>query len=113
MKLGSRCRVGRTETALFRKGVLESTMDNVIADALREASGAYIGMTNGFRFSYPVPPGPMTEEDLLNIFPMDAGIKVGKTLANSCAISGKMDSIRCSPQSLTGRVAVGAFARVA
>ena len=26
--------VGRTETALFRKGVLESTMDNVIADAL-------------------------------------------------------------------------------
>jgi 5'-nucleotidase len=70
--------VGRTETALFRKGVLESTMDNVIADALREASGADIGMTNGFRFSYPIPPGPITEEDLFNIFPMDAGIKVGK-----------------------------------
>ena len=70
--------VGRTETALFRKGVLESTMDNVIADALREASGADIGMTNGFRFSYPVPPGLITEEDLFNIFPMDAGIKVGK-----------------------------------
>ena len=70
--------VGRTETALFRKGVLESTMDNVIADALRETSGADIGMTNGFRFSYPVPPGQITEEDLFNIFPMDAGIKVGK-----------------------------------
>jgi S-sulfosulfanyl-L-cysteine sulfohydrolase len=70
--------VGRTETALFRKGVLESTMDNVIADALREASGADIGMTNGFRFSYPIPPGPISEEDLFNIFPMDAGIKVGK-----------------------------------
>jgi S-sulfosulfanyl-L-cysteine sulfohydrolase len=70
--------VGRTETALFRKGVLESTMDNVIADALREATGADIGMTNGFRFSYPIPPGPVTQEDLFNMFPMDAGIKVGR-----------------------------------
>jgi 2',3'-cyclic-nucleotide 2'-phosphodiesterase (5'-nucleotidase family) len=70
--------VGRTETPLFRKGVLESTMDNVIADALRDATGADIGMTNGFRFSYPVPAGTITEEDLFNIFPMEAGIKVGK-----------------------------------
>lgn len=70
--------VGQTETDLFRKGVLESTMDNVIADALREASGADIGMTNGFRFSYPIPKGAMTEEDLYNMFPMDAPIKVGR-----------------------------------
>lgn len=69
--------VGHTETVLFRKGVLESSMDSFIADALRETTGADIGITNGFRFSYPVPPGPITEEDLFNIFPMDAGIKVG------------------------------------
>lgn len=69
--------VGRTETPLFRKGVLESSMDNLIADAVREATGAEVGLTNGFRFSYPVPPGPLTEEDLLNVFPMDAPIKVG------------------------------------
>lgn len=69
--------VGRTETPLFRKGVLESSMDNLIADAVREATGADIGLTNGFRFSYPVPPGPITGEDLLNIFPMDAPIKIG------------------------------------
>ena len=70
--------VGRTESDLFRKGVLESTMDNLIADALREATGADIGMTNGFRFSYPVRRGVVTEEDLYNIFPMDAPIKLGK-----------------------------------
>lgn len=69
--------VGRTATPLFRKGVLESSMDNLIADAVREATGADIGLTNGFRFSYPVPPGPMTEEDLFNVFPMDAPIKIG------------------------------------
>ncbi len=69
--------VGRTETPLFRKGVLESSMDNLIADALRAITGADIGVTNGFRFSYPVPPGPLTEEDLFNVFPMDAPIKVG------------------------------------
>ncbi|MFN3653364.1 MAG: bifunctional metallophosphatase/5'-nucleotidase [Armatimonadota bacterium] len=69
--------VGHTETHLYRKGVLESSMDNLIADAVREATGADIGMTNGFRFSYPVPAGPITEEDLLNIFPMHAPVKVG------------------------------------
>lgn len=69
--------VGRTKADLFRKGVLESNMDNLIADALREASGADIAMSNGFRFSYPVLEGPVTEEALFNLFPMDAQIKVG------------------------------------
>lgn len=69
--------VGHTEAPLFRKGVLESSADNLIADAVREATGVDIGMANGFRFSYPVLPGPVTEEDLYNLFPMDANIKVG------------------------------------
>lgn len=69
--------VGHTDTPLFRKGVLESSMDNLIADALREETGADIGMANGFRFSYPVLPGAITDESLFNIFPMEASIKVG------------------------------------
>lgn len=69
--------VGRTDTDLFRKGVLESSMDNFISDAVREATGADIGMANGFRFSYPVTKGAITEESLFNIFPMEANIKVG------------------------------------
>lgn len=69
--------VGRTETHLYRKGVLESTTDNLIADALREATGADVAISNGFRFSYPILPGAVTEEDLYNLFPMDAKVKVG------------------------------------
>ncbi|MHB0969985.1 MAG: bifunctional metallophosphatase/5'-nucleotidase [Thermoanaerobaculia bacterium] len=69
--------VGNTEVDLFRKGILESNVDNFIADSVREASGADIGIANGFRFSYPVPKGRVTEEDLYNLLPMDANVKVG------------------------------------
>lgn len=69
--------VGSTAAALFRKGILESAVDNLLADAAREASGADIAFSNGFRFSYPVLEGRVTLEDLYNIFPMDAQIKTG------------------------------------
>lgn len=69
--------VGRTDAPLFRKGILESSVANLLADVVREASGADIAFSNGFRFSYPVPSGHVTVEDVFNIFPMDAPIKVG------------------------------------
>ena len=69
--------VGKTDAPLYRKGILESGVDNLLADAAREASGADIAFSNGFRFSYPVMKGPVTVEDLYNVFPMDAQIKVG------------------------------------
>lgn len=69
--------VGSTDAPLFRKGILESAVDNLLADAAREASGADIAFSNGFRFSYPVMKGDVTVEDLYNIFPMDAQIKTG------------------------------------
>lgn len=69
--------VGETKINLYRKGILESTVDNLLADAVREASGADIAFSNGFRFSYPVLAGKVTEDDLYNMFPMDASIKTG------------------------------------
>lgn len=69
--------VGRTKTPLLRYDVLESNMDNLVADAAREATGAEIAFTNGFRFSPPIPPGPITEADLWNILPLDSRLKVG------------------------------------
>ena len=69
--------VGATDAPLYRKGILDSGVDNLLADAAREASGADIAFSNGFRFSYPVMKGRVTVEDLYNIFPMDAQIKVG------------------------------------
>ncbi len=70
--------VGETKTALMRYDVLESTMDNLIADSAREATHSDIAFTNGFRFSPPVAPGPITEADLWNMLPLDAKMKVGE-----------------------------------
>jgi S-sulfosulfanyl-L-cysteine sulfohydrolase len=50
----------------------------VIADAVKEAGRADIGLTNGFRFSPPVAAGPITEADLWNMLPFDARLKSGK-----------------------------------
>lgn len=74
--------IGRTETPILRYDVLESNMDNLVADAAREATHAEIAFTNGFRFSPPIAPGPITESDLWNILPLDARLKAG-------AVTGK------------------------
>ncbi len=70
--------VGQTTEPLMRYDVLESPMDNLIADVVRDTAHADVGFTNGFRFSPPLPAGPITEMDLWNMLPMDARMKVGK-----------------------------------
>ncbi|MFP5386195.1 MAG: bifunctional metallophosphatase/5'-nucleotidase [Bacteriovoracia bacterium] len=69
--------VGHTKNRILRYDVLESNMDNLVADATREATNTDISFTNGFRFSPPIAPGPIKEEDLWNILPLDANLKVG------------------------------------
>lgn len=69
--------VGSTETAILRYDVLESNMDNLVADAAREATHSDFAFTNGFRFSPPIAPGPITEAELWNILPLDAKLKIG------------------------------------
>ena len=69
--------VGRSDTLLMRYDVLESTADNFITDAVREVAKADIGLSNGFRFGPPIPPANLTEEDLWNLLPMNAGMKTG------------------------------------
>ncbi len=68
---------GRTDTLLMRYDLFETTADDFIADAVREIAKADIGLTNGFRFGVPIPPGPMTAADLWNLLPMDARMKRG------------------------------------
>lgn len=70
--------VGRTETPILRYDVLETSADNLIAEVIREAAGADMGFTNGFRFGLPVLAGAVTVGDLWNLLPLDARIKVGK-----------------------------------
>lgn len=70
--------IGETKVPLVRYNVVETTLDAVLADALREATGTEIALTNGFRFAYPIVPGPIFEKDLWSVFPINTAIKTGK-----------------------------------
>lgn len=66
--------VGEVSTALHRNTSLESTMDNFLLDAVREAAGTPLAFCNGWRWGAPVSPGPITNNDLYNIIPMPVPI---------------------------------------
>ncbi len=70
--------IGRTEAPLMRYNVVETSLDDVLSDALREAAGTEIALSNGFRFSPPKPAGPIHESDLWDWFPITTRLKVGK-----------------------------------
>ena len=70
--------IGRTEVTLMRYNVVETSLDDVLSDALREEAGTEIALSNGFRFSPPLPPGPIREADLWDWFPITTKLKVGK-----------------------------------
>ena len=66
--------VGRTTIGLNRNTVLESTMDNLLLDAIAEVAGTKLAFSNGWRYGAPVPPGPITRNDLWNIIPTNPQI---------------------------------------
>jgi 2',3'-cyclic-nucleotide 2'-phosphodiesterase (5'-nucleotidase family) len=63
--------VGETRTGLNRNTVLEATMDNFLLQALIDVTGAQMAFSNGWRYGAPVPPGPLTANDLWNIIPVN------------------------------------------
>lgn len=67
----------QTTTTILRYDVLETTADNLISDAVRQATRADIAVSNGFRFGLPVQPGPVRQADMWDLLPMDARVKVG------------------------------------
>lgn len=68
--------VGTTRTALDRYAMLESTMDNLLLDAIANAADRPIALSNGWRYGAPIPPGPLTESDLWNIVPTNPPVSV-------------------------------------
>lgn len=70
--------IGYTDVWLARYEVLNTPLDNVIAAAIREATGADVALSNGFRFAPPTAPGPITEADLWNWLPMRLQLKTGQ-----------------------------------
>lgn len=63
--------VGHTSTALHRNTMLESTMDNLLLQAILDHTGVEIAFSNGWRYGAPIAPGPVTLNDLWNIIPVN------------------------------------------
>ena len=75
--------LGYTATPLYRYLVVENPMDNLITDAVRWKTGVDIAISNGFRFSTPIVPGPsgkaaITYSDLWNMLPVNENVKTGQ-----------------------------------
>jgi sulfur-oxidizing protein SoxB len=66
--------VGEVADGLDRNTCLESTMDNFLLDAVREAAGTELALCNGWRWGAPIRPGKVTLNDLYNIVPMTVPI---------------------------------------
>lgn len=71
--------IGHTDVWLERYNVMSTSMDRLIADAVKDAADTDMGLSNGYRFSPPTAPGPITEADLWNWLPIVLDLKVGKT----------------------------------
>ena len=57
-------------------------MDNVLLDAIAEASGRTVAFSNGWRYGAPIPPGPVRMNDLWNIIPVNPPVSV-------CEVTGQ------------------------
>jgi sulfur-oxidizing protein SoxB len=70
--------IGTTAVPLVPYAVVETNLDDMLADAVREVSGAEIGLSNGFRFGVPTLAGPIRERDLWTWYPITNKVKTGK-----------------------------------
>lgn len=70
--------VGRLEAAMDRAGVLESTMDNVLLDALAAAGDTGLPFSNGWRYGAPLLPGEVTLGQLWDIVPTNPPVSVAE-----------------------------------
>jgi 2',3'-cyclic-nucleotide 2'-phosphodiesterase (5'-nucleotidase family) len=70
--------IGETPVPLVRYDVVETNLDAMLSDALREATGAEIALSNGFRFAAPTLAGPIRERDLWDWYPITTRLKTGR-----------------------------------
>ena len=67
--------VGCTDSLLHRATSLNATMDDLLLEAMLQASGAEIAFSNGWRYGVPIPPGKITLGELYQIVPMDPPLR--------------------------------------
>jgi S-sulfosulfanyl-L-cysteine sulfohydrolase len=61
--------VGEVGETLHRYAMFGSKMDDVLLEAITEVAGVRVAFSNGWRYGAPIPPGPITVEDLWPILP--------------------------------------------
>src|SRR5699024_1330104 len=61
--------IGKTDVALHRYAQLETTMDNLLLQAIVDVSSAELAFSNGWRYGAPVPVGTITLNDRRNMIP--------------------------------------------
>lgn len=71
-------RVGRSAIDLHRGSSFYGTMDFLLLDAMREATGLPIAFSNGWRYGGAIKKGELTRRDLYQIVPMDPMIRSAK-----------------------------------
>ncbi|MGV3685035.1 MAG: bifunctional metallophosphatase/5'-nucleotidase [Daejeonella sp.] len=78
--------VGQTSILLDRYNTLESSMDDLLLQSIKEITSADIAFSNGWRYGVPIPAGPVSRWDLYNIIPMNPPVSVveltGKEILN-------------------------------
>ncbi len=67
---------GRTDVALDRNRMFASTTDDLLLASIAAAAGTEIAFSNGWRYGAPIPPGPITMENLYNVIPSDPPVSV-------------------------------------
>ncbi|RKD61451.1 MULTISPECIES: bifunctional metallophosphatase/5'-nucleotidase [unclassified Rhizobium] len=64
-------RVGHSTDDLHRNTIFDCPMDDLLQAAITRAAGLDIGFSNGWRYGAPIPAGPIRENDLWNIIPVN------------------------------------------
>ncbi|MEN6330143.1 MAG: bifunctional metallophosphatase/5'-nucleotidase [Methanobacteriaceae archaeon] len=99
-------RVGHTRTALNRNTILESTMDNLLLESLLSTVDADVAFSNGWRYGAPVPPGPVTVNDLWNIIPTNPPVSSvelsGREIWNMLEVNAELTFSRDPYQQMGG-----------
>lgn len=70
--------IGQLSETIARYDVVETTLDNLLADALRATTGTEIALSNGFRFGTPLLPGALREAHLYDFYPVVTNLKTGE-----------------------------------
>lgn len=70
--------LGTLSEGIGRYDVVETTLDNLLADALRDATGTDLALSNGFRFGTPIEAGTLTEANLYDFYPIVTNLKTGE-----------------------------------